>query len=87
MKKVVYFIILILFIGITVESTILLENAKTENKKIEKEISETNKKIEDTKTEQEELNGKLDNLKEETKDQLEEYEIWEKAKNKLNQAL
>jgi beta-lactam-binding protein with PASTA domain len=87
MKKVVYVIILILFIGIAIGSKILLENAKSNNIKMEKNISENKKKEKDTISKKEELEKELEEKKEEVKDKIEEYEIWEKAKNKLNEAL
>ena len=87
MKKVVYVVILILFIGIAVSSKIILEDAKSKNKVLEKKITETTNKVDNLKKDNQELEDSIDTVKEEVKDKIEEYEIWEKAKNKLNQAL
>ena len=87
MKKIVVIFILIVFILIAVSSKIMLDNTKNNKENITKEISKIKDTIKDTNKELEKLNGSYTNLKEEVSDKLEEYEIWNKAKEKITEAL
>lgn len=86
MKKVL-FGIFILILGIFIYSFIKLNNAVNDNNnlknKINTVISDNSNLENDNKTKEDEI----DNLKTELKDRLEEKEIWEKAKEKLTNAL
>lgn len=86
-KKVLFIIILIIFLGSMIGSFVVLDGVKLNKEKVKNEIFELNKKIQDSKLESTNYQEEITKLKEESKDNLEEYEIWLRAKEKLEKAL
>ena len=91
MKKVVLKIVLTLlllaFIGITTYSSIELIDLKSKNEKATKEISEIENNIKNIKEENDNYESQIPTLEENSKEKIEEQEIWQKAKDKLKEAL
>lgn len=91
MKKVVLKIVLTLlllaFIGITTYSSIELIDLKSKNEKATKEISEIENNIKNIKEENDNYESQIPTLEENSKEKIEEQEIWKKAKDKLKEAL
>jgi len=91
MKKVVLKIVLTLlllaFIGITTYSSIELIDLKSKNEKATKEISDVENNINNIKEENKNYEEQIPTLEENSKEKIEEQEIWQKAKNKLKEAL
>lgn len=91
MKKVVLKIVLTLlllaFIGITTYSSIELIDLKSKNEKATKEISDVENNINNIKEENKNYEEQIPTLEENSKEKIEEQEIWKKAKDKLKEAL
>ena len=91
MKKVVLKIVLTLlllaFIGITTYSSIELIDLKSKNEKATKEISDVENNINNIKEENKNYEEQIPTLEENSKEKIEEQEIWQKAKDKLKEAL
>lgn len=83
MKKVVIVIILLLAIGILVYSNISLNYTKSKNNNIKDDINSLNNDIKKAKENGNDIESKIDTLKENSKEKLEELSIWEKAVEKL----
>jgi len=86
MKKVLFGIFIII-LGISIYSFIMLNNVITDNNNLKSKINTVNSDNSNLEKDNETKETKIDNLKTELKDRLEEKEIWEKAKEKLTSAL
>ena len=86
MKKIVIILFICVFI-IALLSSVSLKIIKYRNNNLQKEIN--NLKVDNTLLDNENNDyiKSINVLKEENKDKWEELEIWEKAKNKLNNAI
>ena len=82
MKKLLS-LILIMVLGFTLYSTLLLTNSKLEKKNIKSNIKKVETKIEKLKKENDKLKVELDKLTESITNEMDEYKIWLKAKEKL----
>ena len=91
MKKVVLKIVLTLlllaFIGITTYSSIELIDLKSKNEKATKEISDVENNINNIKEENKNYEEQIPTLEENSKEKIEEQEIWQKAQDTLKEAL
>ena len=91
MKKVVFEVIFLVLLGIMIFlflfSSFKLNETKNKKSDMNKEISTLNSEIEKAKIDNESLNDELNELRENSKNKLEDVEIWKKAQEKLNQAL
>lgn len=85
-KKIVIILFICIFI-IALLSSVSLKIIKYRNNNLQKEIN--NLKVDNTLLDNENNDyiKSINVLKEENKDKWEELEIWEKAKNKLNNAI
>ena len=85
-KKIVIILFIFVFI-ISLLSSVSLKIIKYRNNNLQKEIN--NLKVDNTLLDNENNDyiKSINVLKEENKDKWEELEIWEKAKNKLNNAI
>ena len=86
MKKLMT-LILILFLGFTLYSMLILTNRKLESKNIKKNIKKVEIKIKKIEKENNNLKVELDKLKESNTNEMDEYNIWLKAKEKLEKAI
>lgn len=83
----------ILFIGILILIIILIFflinylSKRNESYSIKKEISNYSELINNTNTMNKEIEEELNKIKEESKSKVEEYDIWEYLKEKINKAL
>lgn len=87
MKKyillIISFIILIItIIGVSV-SIVMKNNLKSEIKDLNQDIEEKELLIENSSSDKEKLEKEYNELKEELKDKVEEYSIWENLKEKI----
>ena len=87
MKKVLLCIIVLVLLSMTIYSSIRLNNIKNSNKNLENEISKIDNNIKKIIEDNKNYEAEINDLKDKSKDKLEEQEIWLKAKEKLNQAL
>ena len=86
MKKLMSFI-LILVLGFTLYSMLILTNSKLEKKNIKNNIKKVEVKVKELKKENNNLKIKLDEIKESSVEKIEEYNIWLKAKEKLEKVI
>ena len=87
MKKyillIISFIILIItIIGVSV-SIVMKNNLESEIKDLNQDIEEKELLIENSSSDKEKLEKEYNDLKEELKDKVEEYSIWENLKEKI----
>ena len=87
MKKyillIISFIILIItIIGVSV-SIVMKNNLESEIKDLNQDIEEKELLIENSSSDKEKLEKEYNELKEELKDKVEEYSIWENLKEKI----
>ena len=85
--KIVLALVLVAFIGITTYSSIELIDLKNKNEKTKKEISDVENNINNIKEENKNYEEQIPILEENSKEKIEEQEIWQKAKDKLKEAL
>jgi len=85
--KIVLTLLLLAFIGITTYSSIELIDLKSKNEKATKEISDVENNINNIKEENKNYEEQIPTLEENSKEKIEEQEIWKKAKDKLKEAL
>ena len=86
MKKLLS-LILIIVLGFTLYSTLVLTNSKLEKKNIKNNIKKVETKIEKLKKENDKLKVELEKISESVNNEMDEYKIWLKAKEKLEKAI
>ena len=86
MKKLLSFI-LIIVLGFTLYSTLILTNNKLEKKNIKSNIKKVEATIEKLKNTNDKLKVELEKLNESVTNEMDEYKIWLKAKEKLEKAI
>lgn len=87
MKKVILTIIAVFLLLVMGYTTYRVNYLNNDNKSIKEKIINIKKDIDIEKENSIKYEGKLDSLKEESKDKEEEYNIWKKAVEKLEKAL
>ena len=86
MKKLLS-LILIIVLGFTLYSTLVLTNNKLEKKNIKNNIKKVEVKIEKLKKDNDKLKVELEKISESVTNEMDEYKIWLKAKEKLEKAI
>ena len=86
MKKILS-LILVVVLGITLYSTLLLTNSKLEYKNIKNNIKKVEKKVKKLKKENSDIEDEFNNIKETNTSKVDEYNIWLRAKEKLEKAI
>ena len=87
MKKVLLGVCFFVLLSITIYLNIMLNGIKDNNNNLRNEISKINNDIKEIEKNNKKYEDEISELRESSKDKLEEQEIWIKAKEKLNQAL
>lgn len=87
MKKVLLCIIFLVLLSMTIYFSIRLNSIKNSNNNLSNEVNKISNNIKEVEENNKKYEVELSELKESSKDKLEEQEIWMKAKEKLNQAL
>ena len=87
MKKVFTLIILIVCIGCFIYTSILLNDTKSEDRKIKKNIQNITTKIDKITKDNNTYTKELDDLKKKNQSKDADLKVWEKAKEKLKKAL
>lgn len=77
------FIILIITITLVSISIVMKNNLESEIKDLNQDIEEKEFLIENSSSDKEKLEKEYNELKEELKDKVEEYNIWENLKEKI----
>lgn len=86
MKKVLLCIIFLVLLGMTIYFSIRLYSVKNSNNDLNNELNKVSSSIKEVEENNKKYEVELSDLKESSKDKLEEEEIWIKAKEKLTQA-
>ena len=87
MKKILLCVFFLVSLSISIYLNIKLNSIKNNNNDLRNEIIKINNDIKEIEKKNKENENEISELKESSKDKLEEQEIWIKAKEKLNQAL
>ena len=87
MKKIILSLIFFIFLGAVTISFFMLSYAKIDKKNTSKELKYLKEEIKKEKEEDNNYKEEIKRLKEENKEKIEEYNIWKKAKEKLEKAL
>jgi len=77
-----FIILIITTIGVSI-SIIMKNNLESEIKNLNQDINEKELLIENSSSDKEKLEKEYSDLKEELKDKVEEYNIWENLKEKI----
>jgi len=77
-----FIILIITTIGVSI-SIIMKNNLESEIKNLNQDINEKELLIENSSSDKEKLEKEYNDLKEELKDKVEEYNIWENLKEKI----
>lgn len=83
MKKILLGLILILFVGVMIYSFMEVDRVNKKKDNLNKELASLEKTIQSLKEKNTDFETELENLKNDSKEKIEEYKIWEKAKQKL----